>query len=260
MLSPFPGMDPYLESPDLWPDVHHRLISEIQAALNAALCPRYVGRIVVRAYLDQENVEVKEARVEVRQPQSNSHVTVIEIVSPGNKKECSSANELHGESRRGAGSSAHWVEIDLLREGISPAGVNLPLPPSDYRIMVSRADRRPYSDCWPVSVRQPLPIIGIPLRGKDADVPLDLSTILRTAYERGAYDESIDYRQPPDPPLSPDDAKWAARLLVLRGCVSSAATTSSTPLPRPSAQSVAAATNPGRGSSRSGLAVSGRRS
>ena len=25
----FPGMDPYLEHPDLWSEVHHRLISAI---------------------------------------------------------------------------------------------------------------------------------------------------------------------------------------------------------------------------------------
>ena len=28
MPSPFPGMDPYLENRDLWPDAHHRFISE----------------------------------------------------------------------------------------------------------------------------------------------------------------------------------------------------------------------------------------
>lgn len=37
MPSPFPGMDPYLEDPGLWPDVHHGLISEMQAALNRLL-------------------------------------------------------------------------------------------------------------------------------------------------------------------------------------------------------------------------------
>jgi hypothetical protein len=28
MPSPFPGMDPYLETPDLWSDVDHELIRE----------------------------------------------------------------------------------------------------------------------------------------------------------------------------------------------------------------------------------------
>jgi hypothetical protein len=62
-------------------------------------------------------------------------------------------------------------------------------------------------------VRQPLPVIGIPLRAPDADVPLDLGTVLRAAYDRGAYDLSIDYRQDPDPPLSSGDAAWTERLL-----------------------------------------------
>src|SRR5437763_15907809 len=50
MPSPFPGMDPYLEAPELWPDVHHRLISEIQAALVPQLRPRYVARVELRVY------------------------------------------------------------------------------------------------------------------------------------------------------------------------------------------------------------------
>ena len=37
MPSPFPGMDPCLEKPSLWPDVHHELISEIRATLNRHL-------------------------------------------------------------------------------------------------------------------------------------------------------------------------------------------------------------------------------
>ena len=30
MPSPFPGMDPYLEDPHGWPDVHHEVISGIR--------------------------------------------------------------------------------------------------------------------------------------------------------------------------------------------------------------------------------------
>jgi hypothetical protein len=37
MLSPFPGMDPYLESPAIWPDVHHEIISENRATLTPNL-------------------------------------------------------------------------------------------------------------------------------------------------------------------------------------------------------------------------------
>jgi hypothetical protein len=51
MPSPFSGMDPYLETPEIWPDVHHEKISEIRAALNPRLTPRYVARVELRVYI-----------------------------------------------------------------------------------------------------------------------------------------------------------------------------------------------------------------
>jgi hypothetical protein len=48
-------MDPYLEEPGLWPDVHHGLISEMQAALNQKLRPKYHVRVEERVYISDEN-------------------------------------------------------------------------------------------------------------------------------------------------------------------------------------------------------------
>jgi hypothetical protein len=39
MPSPFPGMDPFFERPDIWPGVHHHLITLITIALNARIPP-----------------------------------------------------------------------------------------------------------------------------------------------------------------------------------------------------------------------------
>jgi hypothetical protein len=36
-------------------------------------------------------------------------------------------------------------------------------------------------------------------------------------YDGGAYERSIDYSKRPDPPLSPNDSKWAAKLLRSKG-------------------------------------------
>ncbi len=47
-------MDPYLESPKLWPDVHHSLISGIRQSLNPRLRPKYVARIEERVYISDE--------------------------------------------------------------------------------------------------------------------------------------------------------------------------------------------------------------
>ena len=55
MPSPFPGMDPYLEAPELWPDVHHELMSVMRRNLNNALRPRYVVRIEDRVYVSDES-------------------------------------------------------------------------------------------------------------------------------------------------------------------------------------------------------------
>jgi hypothetical protein len=51
MPSPFPGMDPYLEGPGLWPVVHHTLISRYCELLAAQLRLKYLVRIDERAAL-----------------------------------------------------------------------------------------------------------------------------------------------------------------------------------------------------------------
>jgi hypothetical protein len=48
MSSPFPGMDPYIEEPEIWNDFHSDLAAEIRAALNRQIQPRYVARIIPR--------------------------------------------------------------------------------------------------------------------------------------------------------------------------------------------------------------------
>ncbi len=55
MPSPFPGMDPYLEKPGFWPDVHHMLISGCREQLGAQLRPKYIVRIEERTYITDES-------------------------------------------------------------------------------------------------------------------------------------------------------------------------------------------------------------
>lgn len=258
MPSPFPGMDPYLETPRLWPDVHQKLISEMQTALTPALRPRYVARAELRVYvLDEDDLgrdawhvpdvriertakrkgskttkkaatlavaepldipflvddEIEEAFLEIRHIESKTTVAVIEVLSPSNKIRGSAGRESFLAKRREIlDSKVHWVEIDLLRAG-TPSLDRLAVASSDYRIVVSRSDNRRRARFWPVRMRQKLPIVGIPLRGKDPHVPLDLGAVLSAAYDHAGYDLSIDYRCDPEPPLSREDAAWAAKLL-----------------------------------------------
>ena len=59
MPSPCPGMDPYIESPELWFDFHNNLASEIQAHLNRHIQPRYFARLT--PYVTYEVVEIGQA-------------------------------------------------------------------------------------------------------------------------------------------------------------------------------------------------------
>lgn len=55
MPSPFPGMDPYLEDPGLWPDFHHRLITISSDFLADQLRPNYYVRIEERVYITDDS-------------------------------------------------------------------------------------------------------------------------------------------------------------------------------------------------------------
>src|SRR3954453_17075124 len=55
MPSPFPGMDPYLEYPGLWPDVHLTLISGYRDFLAPQLRPKYVVRVEERTYISDDS-------------------------------------------------------------------------------------------------------------------------------------------------------------------------------------------------------------
>jgi hypothetical protein len=244
-------MDPYLESPAIWPDVHHGLISQTQAALNPRLRPRYVARVDLRVYISDDDdpgrqalvpdlrverspgrkgttqpkkepalaaaeplivptlvdEEIEEAFLRIVHVESDELVTLIEVLSPANKIRGSRGRKsFMGKRREVMNTDVNWVEIDLLRAGV-PSVTDPPLRPSDYRILVSRGDERTRTQFWPVNVREPLPVIDIPLRARDPDVPLDLGAVFRAVYDRAAYDMSVDYRKPPQPPLEGDDAQ-----------------------------------------------------
>ena len=68
MPSPFPGMDPYLEHPALWPGVHQGLITYTRAELNALLPPHYVADIGERLYVVQAERDIYPDVVVLEQP------------------------------------------------------------------------------------------------------------------------------------------------------------------------------------------------
>ncbi len=45
MPSPFPGMDPYIEVPEIWSDFHSAFAAELMAQINRQVQPDYFARL-----------------------------------------------------------------------------------------------------------------------------------------------------------------------------------------------------------------------
>ena len=167
--------------------------------------------VVVTTCLEDE---VREAFLVVIEAATRQVVTILEVLSPTNKLPNSPGLESFTRKRSEVMKTpTHWVEIDLLRQGASLSARDLIGRPFEYLVHVSPSPMRPKGKLWPIRLDQRLPVISIPLKPEDPDAPLDLQTVLTTAYDRGAYDLQVDYRLAPVPPLDPPWADWAERLL-----------------------------------------------
>lgn len=261
MPSPFPGMDPYLEHPLVWQDVHISLAGEIRDRLTPELRPRYIARLTRREIMDEPDtdelrimmpdvavvrrppaepmpqpegiavatppaptttinvmtVPFRQVSIEIRDAASGLLVTAIEILSPVNKRPGAEGRDAYLRKRQNLlASTAHLLEIDLLRRG-----KRLPLdpmpPPAPYYVVLSRQDRRPEAEVWPIQLPDQLPVVPVPLIPPDPDVPADLGAALTAIYDRAGYDLDTDYNTEPFPPLEGEDATWAAQLLEEQG-------------------------------------------
>jgi hypothetical protein len=140
-------------------------------------------------------------------------ITVIELLSPTNKRPGPDRDAYLAKRLDYLAAGVNVVEIDLLRGGERmPLGDPFP-EKADYYMMVCRANELPQAGVWWFSVRDPIPVIPVPLSPGEGDVSLDLRACLDRAYAEGRYRDEIDYTQPPEPPLSPDDGAWARQLL-----------------------------------------------
>jgi len=158
--------------------------------------------------------------IEIRIVDTQRLVTVIEILSPVNKRPGHEAYTDYQRKRRDLlRPAAHLMEIDLLRGG-ERFPLERPVPVAPYYVVLSRADHRPTVEVWPISLKDKLPILPVPLLEPDPDVLLDLGAAVASVYERGAYGRQIDYRQTPPPPsLSDEEAVWVDNLLREKDCV-----------------------------------------
>jgi hypothetical protein len=161
--------------------------------------------------------EIVERYLEIRSAPDNEVITIIELLSHSNKSSQRGREQYERKRMAALASMTHLVEIDILRAGD-------PMPMrivgnghrTDYRIVVSRAYRRPRADIYLFGVRNSIPDFPIPLRPGEVEPILRLNQVLHDMYDRAGYDLAIDYDQPADPPLALEDAQWAAQLLSRR--------------------------------------------
>jgi hypothetical protein len=139
-------------------------------------------------------------------------------LSPSNKVP-GEGQELYRRKQQSiAASEVSLVEIDLTRAGQR----NLFAPqyriPAEYRTTYQVSARRGGQPRRVELSRAPLdrrlPTTRAPLRPPDADVTLDLQSLVDLCYRNGRYDD-IDYRAPLQPPLEAADAAWAKSHLAL---------------------------------------------
>jgi len=150
--------------------------------------------------------------LEIRDRRDRRLITVIELLSPTNKYSSPDREQYLGKRGQLLASSVHLVEIDLLRGGprMPFAGQ---LPECAYYVLVSRMEKRPQADLWPIQLRDPLPIFPIPLRDPDSDVRIDLQAILHHIYDAARYGNYI-YDGNPQPALNTADTAWARQLVL----------------------------------------------
>jgi hypothetical protein len=247
MPSPFPGMDPYLEQLD-WQTFQFQLAAEIARVLAPLVKPKYFVRPEKIYVLSAPGPDLPDRRrpdvsitasgeagaiprgttavldapvqvsvpipqrlpqfsVKIRDAADRSLVTAIEILSISNKAGAGRKKYL-GKRDRFLASQTHLIEIDLQRSGrrMPMAGA---LPDAPYFVVLSRSDRRPVADVWPISMRSALPVVPIPLGDGDPDVSLDLQSILNSLFAIFSYDAELDYTAPLEKPWSNEDAGWA---------------------------------------------------
>jgi hypothetical protein len=153
----------------------------------------------------------RETYLFIRDVRSGDVVTVIETLSPANKRRGSTGQREYLSKREMVlNSPTNLVELDFLRSGDRPPF--LKRPAGDYFAMVSRAPARPTIDVWAWSLLKPLPRIPIPLRGDDTEPMVSLQEVFRQTFEKAHYEWSIDYTRPLDPPLSAEESAPLANL------------------------------------------------
>jgi hypothetical protein len=167
---------------------------------------------------------LKVSFLEIRGVNDDRLVTLVELLSPSNKIPGPDREAFERKQKEVLESGTNWVEIDLLRKGrrigCHPrVELHCQSRGYDYVVVVSRSTRRSPLDLevYGFTVRDPLPVVALPLVAPDPDVAFDLAQVFRRAFETGPYRKVVRYDLSPEPALPDADLAWARRLLAEHG-------------------------------------------
>ncbi len=256
MPSPFPGMDPYLENPEFWSEVHNRSIVAISDALSPQLRPKYRVAIEKRTYLSEDEILVGIADVAVLTGRSDASLNPIAATLPARYKppvqiavplpeevreryleirEVSTGQVITvlkilspKNKRSGVGRTAYERKrqqilsstTHLVEVDLLRSGPRMHLlgdvPVTSYYILVSRSHHRSIADLYAFNLREEIPIFSLPLAPNESEPEVDLQELLNGVYDRASLDLVINYTQHPTPALK-GDAVWVEALLGGQG-------------------------------------------
>ena len=218
MPSPFPGMDPYLEHPDLWGAFQHQLLANLYQVLLPGLVDRYRARVGTRTYTAEMALftsvvreEHNEEYIEVRSRADGRLVTLVEVVSPANKTTPAGRAAYLAKRAEAAGQRAGVVEVDLVLQGKPTLTYSRDgLPEFDYAVTVTRSAAPDRYEIYTATLPKRLPKFKLPLAPDDRDALLDLQAAVGRAYDLGGFAALVDYKCPPpaDVPVPAAHAGW----------------------------------------------------
>jgi Protein of unknown function (DUF4058) len=259
MPSPLPGMNPYLEHPQSWPNFHHRLITAIAIDLAPQLRPKY--RVVVEEAIYQTRGQdsllvgipdvtvqqsvrsvaslssqsgagvsvaqplevelpiaevIRQGYLEIREVATSQVVTVIEVLSPTNKRPGEGRKTYEAKRQILLASATNLVEIDLLRQWEPLLKLSSHVG-SHYRILVSASESRPRASLYTFNVQDVIPAFPLPLAIADVEPVVNLQKLVGEIYDQSGYDLVINYQDNPVPPLTDEDNTWLNAWLLQQG-------------------------------------------
>ncbi len=159
---------------------------------------------------------IRQGYLEIREVVTSEVVTVIEVLSPTNKRPGEGRKTYEAKRQTLLASAVNLVEIDLLRRW-DPL-LSLPAQVcSHYRILVSPGVSRPRASLYAFNLADVIPAFPLPLDPGDTEPIVNLQKLVGDIYDQSGYDLVINYQENPAPSLNDEDSAWLNEWLLQKG-------------------------------------------